>query len=818
MKNKVNLAKIIASTLVLVTIISVTFFITTTLVWAVDNWAGAPGPPPGDNQPGYIWNTFGLENSQPNADINIDGKATFKNIDVAGGSVISSEFCIPGSDPECVTAWDGINGGYWELADPNIYYIAGNVGIGTNEGLNSQGLLVVGTTAIIGRSIGLATAGSLGAPSIGVLAYANSSSYAVYALGGKNYFQGNVGIGTRSPAQKLDVAGNIKASGTICDGAGNCIESGGSLWETNGSKIYYNTDNVGIGTTAPAFKLHVTDRIKLDGSTAGAWIEAGATDWFVGRNGTNGSNLRFWNSNDKVVFTPAGNVGIGNTNPQEKLDVDGNIKASGTICDGDGNCITGGGSDPGDSLWDTNGSKIYYNAGNVGIGTNDPLRQFTIQGHEEENIGSSNPGGMVATLIRNTGLGRDSRAQVVLRTGSDIDDDYAGMTKWGENKTGGIVNSGPNALTLVNNSLGAPMGFWLNDSSDTLHEIMRLNANGQVSIGTATPAGDYKLTIASDTSHGVVVTNSQTGVKGYLAEGNRGVRGQTVSGYGVEGIASGTGWSGYFSGGNGAYIDKLCLGSTSNCKSSWSDGSLWTDAGSYIYNPGNTVKIYDNGSINIAPSNNASSFGSSWNIFGSLANSGAIYVHGDIYASGNKYFIQDHPTDPTKQIRYTALEGGESGTYARGSGQLVNGEARINLPEHFSLVTSEQGITVQITPTANTAGLYVTSKGTEYVVVKEINNGTGNATFDYLVQGIRKGYENKPVIVEKINLEPLADDESLEEELGEQVVGGQGVEPVAGNDEIVNTGGQQQPVGLAVAQPKLKWYQRLGNFFKNLFK
>jgi len=39
------------------------------------------------------------------------------------------------------------------------------------------------------------------------------------------YNLGSVGIGTDTPDEKLDVAGNIKASGTVCDGNG-CIGSG----------------------------------------------------------------------------------------------------------------------------------------------------------------------------------------------------------------------------------------------------------------------------------------------------------------------------------------------------------------------------------------------------------------------------------------------------------------------------------------------------------------------------------------------------------------------------------------------------------------
>jgi len=61
---------------------------------------------------------------------------------------------------------------------------------------------------------------------------------------------GNVGIGTKNPSQKLDVVGNIVASGTICDSTG-CIGDGGggtyvSVWvaiSSNGTVAF--THNLG---------------------------------------------------------------------------------------------------------------------------------------------------------------------------------------------------------------------------------------------------------------------------------------------------------------------------------------------------------------------------------------------------------------------------------------------------------------------------------------------------------------------------------------------------------------------------------------------
>jgi len=76
-----------------------------------------------------------------------------------------------------------------------------------------------------------------------------------------NNASGKVGIGTINPAEKLDVVGNIKASGTVCDSTG-CIGSGeSSLWIESGSDVYRDSGNVGIGATNPQAKLEVNGNI-----------------------------------------------------------------------------------------------------------------------------------------------------------------------------------------------------------------------------------------------------------------------------------------------------------------------------------------------------------------------------------------------------------------------------------------------------------------------------------------------------------------------------------------------------------------------------
>src|SRR6266566_3069354 len=123
---------------------------------------------------------------------------------------------------------------------------------------------------------------------------------------------------------------------------------------------------------------------------------------------------------------------------------------------------------------------------------------------------------------------------------------------------------------------------------------------------------------------------------------------------------------------------------------------------------------------------------------------GDVEVQGNLSATGTKPFVQAHPTDPTREIVYIALEGGEAGTYLRGSGQLQSGKAVLALPEHFGLVTANEGLTVQLTPRGEWLQLYVVELDTAQLVVREAQGKSG--TFDYLIHGVRRGYEQHEVI------------------------------------------------------------------------
>jgi len=120
-----------------------------------------------------------------------------------------------------------------------------------------------------------------------------------------------------------------------------------------------------------------------------------------------------------------------------------------------------------------------------------------------------------------------------------------------------------------------------------------------------------------------------------------------------------------------------------------------------------------------------------------------------IATNGPKAFIQNHPTDPSRLMAYIALEGPEVGTYTRGSGSIRGREARIVLDRTFALTTDPDiGLTAVVTPRRPHADLYVASVSTTELVVRSGAASTGEVAFDYVVNGLRVGFENHPVIFE----------------------------------------------------------------------
>jgi hypothetical protein len=114
-----------------------------------------------------------------------------------------------------------------------------------------------------------------------------------------------------------------------------------------------------------------------------------------------------------------------------------------------------------------------------------------------------------------------------------------------------------------------------------------------------------------------------------------------------------------------------------------------------------------------------------------------------VVVADQKYFRVPDPEDATRDIWYGCIEGPELAMYVRGTARLVNGRARIELPDHFCKLADEQGMTVQLTPrSAGSKGLAAVQVSLNGIEVVELLNGRGNYEFDWEVKAVRKEHRD----------------------------------------------------------------------------
>ena len=231
---------------------------------------------------------------------------------------------------------------------------SGNVGIGTTsptEKLEVDGRIKLQTSA---GSLTMKETGS------GSVALASSATIVMEAPSNfrlntgpslvENFTvlsTGNVGMGTASPASKFEVYGGntgvndvdryirFKASNGekrfdfYVGGTGNASILGmytldgttKTVQIAAGGTSYFNAGNVGIGTTAPTTKLNVSGSIAVSSGSYLSFIDSNLNYNKIGRNTSVGGIQITTGGNATMNLLDNGNVGIGTTSPNLKLDV-----------------------------------------------------------------------------------------------------------------------------------------------------------------------------------------------------------------------------------------------------------------------------------------------------------------------------------------------------------------------------------------------------------------------------------------------------------------------------------------------------------------
>ncbi len=245
----------------------------------------------------------------------------------------------------------------------------GNVGIGTTNPLykfqvktgTDQNLQIRPNVYGATSGVLLQTSNDADSASIGM---EFGASQFLFGNGANALFTGNVGIGTTTPNQKLDVFGGDVSIGDIAGATrglylGPKVSQASILYNTNGNlditprsgySSIFTAGNVGIGTTNPGVRLEVastdghvlfrSNQVTTSERAGGGFISTGGAsgrvsnmvldpngadfsggDYFVIR-GNQDNSANFLTENAvRMTILGGGNVGIGTTNPQASLSI-----------------------------------------------------------------------------------------------------------------------------------------------------------------------------------------------------------------------------------------------------------------------------------------------------------------------------------------------------------------------------------------------------------------------------------------------------------------------------------------------------------------
>ena len=354
---------------------------------------------------------------------------------------------------------------------------------------------------------------------------AATNNYGVYQAGAsvKNFFQGNVGIGTTSPSEKLDVAGNISVYNSYAAGASLFLNHSNqysssiikSIADTidsqdSGSSMlrFYTNDNsttsptvaldltsesnaifygkVGIGTTSPSEKLDVAGNTIVRGDivsrdtypsiyvdhsgTAMGGIRADATNKLELKTLTTAPLSFQVNSSEKMRIQTNGNVGIGTTSPSSKLQVSAD--------NGDGITLQHGASNAFYILRSGNDDTIIKQTRNY----TSKISISTLADSGTHESSGLNIVGQGSGLKSNIGIGTNSPSEKLEVLG------YAKASTGFKAGNYTILNESGNETSL-GNSAYYPMFFKTNNSVR-----MTISNGGNVGIGTTSPT-NYKLQV-----------------------------------------------------------------------------------------------------------------------------------------------------------------------------------------------------------------------------------------------------------------------------------------------------------------------------------
>ena len=625
-------------------------------------------------------------------------------------------------------------------------------------GVGIQGNLYVGGS-IIGNFIGSVTTSS----NIAVVNNTSSAvaQYITFASTSTGFVQLNtdatsgltfvpstwsLGVGVVATASivKVDVNGEIRTGG-LGFGISNTAANSGYWWNINGTRydgMWYdstnnrltfrrnNTDmvimdsnyNVGIGTTAVDNAANYRT-LSIGGTTGGqiTWQNGTTYKGFSYNDGTNMIHgavnnllLMAGGTTEGARLDSSRNFMVGTSSAVGKVTVQG---GSLTVASSTGYALSVGNANSNDLTIGSDASYNYIQTWNT-----KPL-QINNQGNNIYLAGN---------VSANVGIGQLT-AGVKLDVGGSIRATQSVTIGSGGNYQAGSIYADANWGMLFRSATSAPAQatFAWHNFADT--EYMRLDAVGNLGLGTTTPTATFQntggekiagvftssnITNTLNTTSGAINTLGGVGIAQDLRVGGT-IYGNNIIGN-ISGVAS-------------TSTNATNVNITNDTASATAQYVTFVAASSG-YTP---VKTAAATGLVYIPSTN--SFG-----IGTATPAYNLQVNGS-FAAVTKSFVIDHPTKSGMKLRHGSLEGPENGVYVRG--RLTDNNV-IELPDYWTGLVDENSITVDLTPIGKHQKLFVQKIENNQVYVGNDGMFSNSINCFYTVWAERKDVDKLVVEIE----------------------------------------------------------------------
>lgn len=520
---------------------------------------------------------------------------------------------------------------------------------------------------------------------------------------------GDVGIGTASPACKLDVymgANNscfVRIQNTCCE---TLARTGVHLKSDNGDTYLVQTSSTynAVAGWADRFVISANSNV-----TGGILAYANSAPIALATTNSNGCDL---------YIDTAGDVGIGTTNPSATLDVIGCMRATTNMYLGD-NMYHDGDLNTWIGFCAADAARI-VTGGSERMSVTNSAITFNEYGHSVDfRVESDNNQAMLMVdgSADKVGIGTLTPSAVLDVSGTD--------TVFSVQGTNGTLFSVQDdlsdSLMSVNDAAGLPVLEVFADNSICAGRYtcsdFYISSGGDIGIGNASPsvkldvAGCIKATTSLYMGNALIHNGDTNTCFQFCA--NDAARVVTA---GIERQAWRSANTVINEGGHD-YDFRVEASSTASCCMGNNAYAIFVDAANAAVGIGTSQPSY------------------------TLEVDGTAHVTGT-FSAGTKNFLIDHPTRENHMLRHGSLEGPENGVYVRGT----TSSSIIELPEYWTGLVNEDTITVSLTPRGKYLKLFIKEVKDNKI---HIGGTKISVLYDYAIFGERKDVEDLVVEFEK---------------------------------------------------------------------